>query len=693
LHADKKTGDQATFGEQPRHALIVDVDHIPCPAAIDPRSDPDGAIEYVIGLLPPDLQDATAWWQFSSSQSVTSSDTLSVHLWFWSAEPLGNAELKRWGALVNKVAGYKLVDTSLYSAVQPHYVAMPIFKGIENPLPRRCGLRQGLDEAVSLIIPTPNPKRPEEPSAGGYEPGLGVDAYLAEIGGPRGFREPIKRVIASWVAVCGIHTDAAAIKQAIREAILRSGGGQDQVGRERYFDSDDHLDAIIEWVRTQHGERPPKGAGTPIGGLPAVEGVQLDDFYAYMETHSYIYIPTRAMWPAGSVNARIPPIPIGPGAEIPATAWLDRHRPVEQMTWAPGLPMIIRNRLISEGGWFDRNNVSCFNLYLPPIIKPGDATQAGKWTDHVSRVFPDDVQHIIKWLAHRVQRPHEKINHALVLGGQQGIGKDTILEPVKLAIGPWNFTEVSPQQVMGRFNGFLKSVILRINEARDLGETDRFKFYDHMKAYTAAPPDVLRVDEKNLREHSILNCCGVLITTNHKTDGIYLPTDDRRNFVAWSDLKKEFFEDSYWTDLYGWYENGGAANVAAYLAGLDLSGFNSKAPPPKTAAFWEIVDASRAPEDGELADVLDQLNHPQTVTIQQLIRTAPEPFNDWLRDRRNARLIPHRLEECGYVAVRNNNTTDGRWKLGGKNQVIYAQASLSIRERYIAAADRVRSSR
>ena len=28
--------------------------------------------------------------------------------------------------------------------------------------------------------------------------------------------------------------------------------------------------------------------------------------------------------------------------------------------------------------------------------------------------------------------------------------------------------------MLGRFNGFLKSVILRINEARDLGDVDRF---------------------------------------------------------------------------------------------------------------------------------------------------------------------------------------------------------------------------
>ena len=91
-------------------------------------------------------------------------------------------------------------------------------------------------------------------------------------------------------------------------------------------------------------------------------------------------------------------------------------------------------------------------------------------------------------------------------------------------MGPGISKSVSVQ-VLGRFNGFLKAVILRISEARDLGEFDRFKFYDHMKAYTASPPDTLRIDEKHLREYAILNVCGIIVTTNHKTDGIfYQPT-------------------------------------------------------------------------------------------------------------------------------------------------------------------------
>jgi hypothetical protein len=286
--------------------------------------------------------------------------------------------------------------------------------------------------------------------------------------------------------------------------------------------------------------------------------------------------------------------------------------------------------------------MTCFNLYRPPVLQHGNPADVGPWLAHVTNVFPDDAEHIIKWLAQRVQRPQEKINHALVLGGNQGIGKDTLLEPVKQAIGPWNFAEVSPQQMLGRFNGFLKSVILRVSEARDLGDVDRFQFYDHMKAYTAAPPDVLRVDEKHLREHYVFNCCGVIITSNHKTDGIYLPPDDRRHFVAWSDLTKEEFAPAYWNGLWEWYARGGYGHVAAYLARLDLTSFDPKAPPPKTPAFWDIVDANRAPEDAELADVLDNMGNPDATTLIRIIAAATGEIMAWLADRKNRRATPSR---------------------------------------------------
>src|SRR5260370_22566765 len=84
------------------------------------------------------------------------------------------------------------------------------------------------------------------------------------------------------------------------------------------------------------------------------QGVTLDDFVAYMPGHSYICTLTREMWPAASVNARIPPVLVvdkdnrpvlsdeGKRQYIGASAWLDKNRAADQMIWCPGEAMLIK---------------------------------------------------------------------------------------------------------------------------------------------------------------------------------------------------------------------------------------------------------------------------------------------------------------------------------------------------------------
>jgi hypothetical protein len=436
---------------------------------------------------------------------------------------------------------------------------------------------------------------------------------------------------------------------------------------------------------------------------PESDKITVEDFVAYVPAHSYLFIPCREPWIGSGVDARVPPIPVlkkngqpkvvnGKPVLIKATKWLDRNRPIEQLTWCPGEPMLIADRLVVDGGWIERKGVTCFNLYRPPCLKLGNANEAEPWLKHVHKVYEaDDARHCIHWFAHRVQHPQQKINHGLVLGGPQGIGKDSMLEPVKNAIGAWNFHDISPTHLLESFNSFAKSVILRVNEARDLGEINRFSFYDRTKIYTAAPPDVLRINEKYLREYYVFNVVGFIITTNHKTDGIYLPADDRRHYVAWSERTKDDFEPGYWNDLWSWYRQGGFGHVAAYLSELDISGFDPNAPPPKTPAFWDIVGASSAPEDAALADVIDAAGNPQAITPKQLIAVAAkEPklveIAEWLMDRRNRRALPHRMERCGYSSIRNKNAADGYWLIDGTRQPVYVKNALSEDKKWNAAS-------
>jgi hypothetical protein len=264
LYPDPKSGALATLTERPRHWFLVDVDEIPCPAAIDPVSDPEAAVEHVIGLLPPELHDAWCWWQFSSQQSIDpNAHTIRLHLWFWSETPLAGDELKRWAKAANAAAGYKLIDPAPFSAAQPHYLALPDFVApLVDPLQRRCGMRQGLDDAVTLIIPPPKPKHQDQPGADGYEPGHGVAAYLAQIG-PQAVREPIFKAISSFISLYGSGADCEPLKKEIRKALeVADTGARSAAELERYA-SDQHLGEMIDWVRTQHGDQPPKRPPMP----------------------------------------------------------------------------------------------------------------------------------------------------------------------------------------------------------------------------------------------------------------------------------------------------------------------------------------------------------------------------------------------------------------------------------------------
>ncbi len=70
--------------------------------------------------------------------------------------------------------------------------------------------------------------------------------------------------------------------------------------------------------------------------------------------------------------------------------------------------------------------------------RSGQRSPSEPWINHVNKVYPLEAEHIVRWFADRVQRPNEKVNHALILGGAPGIGKDTMLEPLKYAVGPRN---------------------------------------------------------------------------------------------------------------------------------------------------------------------------------------------------------------------------------------------------------------
>jgi hypothetical protein len=124
------------------------------------------------------------------------------------------------------------------------------------------------------------------------------------------------------------------------------------------------------------------------------------------------------------------------------------------------------------------------------------------------------------------------------------------------------------------------------------------------------------------------------------------------------------------------------------LAKYDLSKFNPRATPERTPAWWDIVNANRMGEDADLADCLDKLGNPKAVTLD-MIRDVAIGFNHdfylWLKDRKNRRLIMHRLENCNFVRITNPDAEDGLFKIGDKRQAIYGHKGWSTKDQLEAA--------
>jgi hypothetical protein len=447
---------------------------------------------------------------------------------------------------------------------------------------------------------------------------------------------------------------------------------------------------------------------------------KIEDFYSLAPANRCIYRPTRETWSNEAVDRRVPPQPLldangnpirdsdGKVKMIRASVELAKKRSVERAVWAPGEPEVIEDKLLIDDGWIAKPGAKTYNFYLPPNVTSGDAAQATRWRAHWLKLYPADAaEHSIAWLAHRRQHPEVKPNHGLVFVGPTDIGKDTLLVPIRHAVGPWNFRDITLNELLSKNNDFLCSVIVRINEARDVGDAnrgriDRYGLHNHMKGLMTSPPETHRINRKYDPEYVARSLMGFIITSNHH-DALYLPEDDRRHLVGVSECTRADFAESYFDDFYRWYaQENGIGHVIAYLDQYDLTNFNPKLAPPKTEAFWSMVDVDRGADYGELTDAIERLavrlaekfglkadknGNPDALTIPLLVDVAPGL--EWLCDRRMSRVIPHRLQRCGYIAVRNSDAvrSGGLWKIKGVRQVIYARDKLAPAKRLEVARE------
>jgi hypothetical protein len=91
--------------------------------------------------------------------------------------------------------------------------------------------------------------------------------------------------------------------------------------------------------------------------------------------------------------------------------------------------------------------------------------------------------------------------------------------------------------------------------------------------------------------------------------------------------------------MWAWYEAGGLEAVAYYLRTLDLTGFNPKAPPLRTAWWHQLVAGGASQEEDRFSDALDKLQRPEWTTIAAVGSAGGPDLTNWMASPGNNRKL------------------------------------------------------
>lgn len=295
-------------------------------------------------------------------------------------------------------------------------------------------------------------------------------------------------------------------------------------------------------------------------------------------------------------------------------------RKVARMDFEPSKPPIYKDRL----------GIKHFNLWQPVDLPKGKKGDCTPWLNHFDVLgwSPQIKKHVLQYMAYTIRHPEKKINHMLMFGGMEGIGKDFVIEPLKRAMGKY-FKTIDGHKLLDGFSEYLIACkLLVVNEVDLSGHRDSQVITNKLKPIAAAPPDKLSVNVKNISAFDIKNIVNGIIMTNTRTP-LDIKDGNRRYMGAWSDvvmrdpITMQMLQEweKYWEDMWTWFDDdGGWEHCVDYLiTEVDLSDFNPSRPPPVTDWMYDMMQIGKSPWE---LTVNDLISHEVGAFKSDLIRAS-----------------------------------------------------------------------
>jgi len=286
-------------------------------------------------------------------------------------------------------------------------------------------------------------------------------------------------------------------------------------------------------------------------------------------------------------------------------------------TWEPGLGQIVRQ----VDGPLVRVLLNRWKTLPRPLeLAPDnwvDEVAVAPWRDLVVHVLDGDmaaVELVLDWQALVVGAPGTKPGwHVLLIGGQ-GIGKEMIVRPLTILLGPDRSTTVSAGEIGSDFTGWICNRLILMPELRQTarGAPTGHDRYGMLKTLLDNAKPTLPVNPKYGKPFTARNVAAAWATSNEDRP-LDLAKDDRRFWVHASQAKP-WSGDAYarlvrWMELPAWEPDGptGAERVCEYLL-----------------RRWETMPTTRK--------AVLTARAPMTQSKLDVIALGTDPWESFLRD-------------------------------------------------------------
>jgi hypothetical protein len=331
--------------------------------------------------------------------------------------------------------------------------------------------------------------------------------------------------------------------------------------------------------------------------------------------------------------------------KVATSAWkvfkdaVGRRKSYKNLTCRFGGPLEVQESLPDLQGL-------CLNTWRQPLLPrlPDAVTDAdvGPWLKLAEHVIPvrQEREHAFNFMAFTAQRQGEKINHALVLGSRvEGIGKDTLLEPLRAVIGRQYTREIGLPQLIAPFNRWVVGCKLLV--VQEMHNFERKATMNLLKPLVAAPPEALSVNLKGMQEFFVPNLLSMVIFTN-EPDALAVQNGDRRYHITWNDGEPQ--PKAFYDEIWDWLRAGGAEKAIRWLLQRDLSRFDAKGRAPETEAKVEMRKETRPPLQAWVEDGIADEDGPfgrDLFLTEEVVGATPE----WTRYKGQAP-GPHKIAKA-----------------------------------------------